>query len=98
MNLRILGVVVILGARSLPRPSRPWHPAQLDVKLCLPAAEDDRLFPESFRDACAEEMTGVTVKHRQRNNTVRGLILLASVLAIFSPTENSNSDVKNENV
>jgi len=84
----------MLGALSLPRPSRPWQPAQEDVKLRLPAV-DQGLLPESFREACAKERTGVSAQHKQKAHTVRKLAPLILELAVFSLTENSDSVVKN---
>src|ERR1700733_9974786 len=45
----------MLGARSLPFPSRPWHPAQLDEKIFLPRIEAGLMYlwRESGCAACA---------------------------------------------
>jgi len=64
---RILGLDVMLGALSPPRPSRPWHPAQVVEKIRFPAGEAAWLAPAS----CAKDGAGVKAQHRPTAHTHR---------------------------
>src|SRR5215469_13692957 len=57
---RTLGLDVMLGARSLPRPSRPWQPAQVVEKIRFPPGEAAGLAPAS----CAKEGASINAPHR----------------------------------
>ena len=46
-----LVLATMFGARSLPLPSSPWHPAQVEVKVRLPGTEF--VLKSSSHESCA---------------------------------------------
>src|SRR5580692_10038289 len=65
-----LGFSAILGARSPPRPSRPWQWAQVEANLCLPGIEAGLVFfEEGCRGVCGQTAKQLAAQRAARSST-----------------------------